>query len=76
MIRKFEISLFPPVTCGGIMVNYVLLVAVLTLGWVLYAAFRVGPWFAKRSKAWGEVCAFLVFIVIELGILIAFLAAP
>jgi len=56
------------------MVNYVLLVGVLTFGWVLYSALRVGPWFAKRSKAWGEVCAFLVFTVIELGILIAFLS--
>jgi hypothetical protein len=55
------------------MVNYVLLAAVLTVGWVLYAAFRVGPRFAKRSKTWGEVCAFLVFTGIELGILIAFL---
>jgi hypothetical protein len=75
VIRKSEITLFPHVTCGGIMVNYVLLVAVLTVGWVLYAAFRVGPWFAKRSKTWGEVCAFLVFTGIELGILIAFLTA-
>ena len=55
------------------MVNYVLLAAALTAGWVLYAAFRVGPWFGKRSKTWGEVCAFLVFTGIELGILIAFL---
>jgi len=55
------------------MVNYVLLAAVLTLAWVLYAAFRVGPWFAKRSKTWGEVCAVLLFIAIELGILMAFL---
>jgi len=55
------------------MVNYVLLAAALTAAWVLYAAFRVGPWFGKRSKAWGEVCSFLVFTGIELGILIAFL---
>ena len=55
------------------MVNYVYLVAVLTFAWVLYAAFRVGPTLAKRSKAWGEVGAFLVFTIIELGILIAFL---
>jgi hypothetical protein len=55
------------------MVNYVLLVAVLTVGWVLYAAFRLGPLFARHSKTWGEVFAFLVFAGIELGILFAFL---
>ncbi len=55
------------------MVNYVYLVVVLTFAWVLYAAFRVGPTLAKRSKAWGEVCAFLIFTGIELGILVAFL---
>jgi hypothetical protein len=54
------------------MVYNLLLDAILTLAWIVYAAFRVGPWLARRWKAWGEVCAFLVFTVIELGILIAF----
>jgi len=55
------------------MVNYVLLVAVLTLAWVLYAALRVTPLLARRWKAWGEVCAFLVFTAVEVGLLFAFL---
>lgn len=57
----------------GIMVNYVLLAVVLTFAWVLYAAFRVAPMFAKRWKAWGEVFAFLIFTAVELGFLVAFL---
>jgi len=55
------------------MVNYALLVAVLTGAWALYAAFRVGPLFAKRWKAWGEVFVFLIFTMVELGVLFAFL---
>jgi hypothetical protein len=55
------------------MVNYVLLAVVLTLAWVLYAAFRVAPLFAKRWKAWGEVFAFLMFTAVEVGFLVAFL---
>ena len=55
------------------MVDYLLLVAVLTLAWVLYAALRFAPLVAKRWKAWGEVCAFLVFAAIELGLLVVFL---
>ena len=54
-------------------VNYFLLVGVLTLVWVLYAALRLAPLLMKRWKAWGEVCAFLVFTVIELGLIFVFL---
>jgi Flp pilus assembly pilin Flp len=53
------------------MVNYALLAAVLTFAWALYAAFRVAPLFAKRWKSWGEVCAFLLFTAVELGLLVA-----
>jgi hypothetical protein len=52
------------------MVNYVILVAALTLAWALYAAVRVGPWLAKRWKTWGEVTALLVFTAIELALLV------
>jgi Flp pilus assembly pilin Flp len=55
------------------MVSYVLLATVLTVAWVGYAAFRVGPLLAKRWKAWGEVYAFLIFTAVELGLLAAFL---
>jgi len=55
------------------MVNYFLLVAVLTLVWVLYAAVRVAPLLAKRWKTWGEIFAFLVFTALELGLLFVFL---
>jgi hypothetical protein len=57
----------------GITVNYVLLVAALTLVWAVYASVRVGPWLANRWKAWGEVAAFLVFTAVELGLLVTFL---
>jgi len=55
------------------MVNYVYLVAVLTLAWALYGAFRVGPALAARWKAWGEVIALLVFTAVEVAFLLAFL---
>jgi hypothetical protein len=55
------------------MVSYVLVVAVLTLAWAFYAAVRLGPWLAKRWKAWGEVTAFLIFTAVEVGLLFAFL---
>ena len=55
------------------MVNYILLVAVLTLAWVLYSALRFAPILAKRWKTWGEVVAFLIFTGVELGLLVAFL---
>jgi hypothetical protein len=52
------------------MVNYLLLAAVLTLAWVLYAGLRVGPMLSKRWRAWGEVYAFLVFTAVELVVLV------
>jgi phosphoglycerol transferase MdoB-like AlkP superfamily enzyme len=55
------------------MVDYVILVLALTFVWALYAAVRVAPWLAKRWKAWGEVAAVLVFTVVELALLVAFL---
>jgi len=55
------------------MVNYVLLAAVLTIVWIIYAALRVGPWCAKHWKASGEFCGFLAFAVGELLILVVFL---
>ncbi|HXZ91040.1 MAG TPA: hypothetical protein VEG61_08255 [Candidatus Dormibacteraeota bacterium] len=55
------------------MVNYVLLVAALTFVWAVYASVRVGPWLAKRWRAWGEVAALLVFAAVEIGLLLTFL---
>jgi hypothetical protein len=53
------------------MVSYVdLAAACFTLVWVLYATLRIGPLLAKRSNAWGEVGAFLIFTAVELGILV------
>jgi len=45
----------------------------LTFVWAVYAGVRVGPWMAKRWRTWGEVAAVLVFLVVEIGLLVAFL---
>jgi hypothetical protein len=55
------------------MVNYVLLVAILTIAWVLYAALRMTPLFVKRWKAWGEVYTCITFTAVEVLLLVAFL---
>lgn len=55
------------------MVNYVIVVAVLTLVWAFYAAVRLTPWLARRWKAWGEVAALLVFTFVTVCLLVAFL---
>ena len=45
----------------------------MTFVWAVYAGVRVGPWMAKRWRTWGEVAAVLVFLVVEIGLLVAFL---
>ena len=55
------------------MVNYLLLVAILSGLWILYATFRLAPTFAKQWKSWGEVFAFLAFMALELAFLEVFL---
>jgi len=55
------------------LVNYVLLAASLTFVWAVLASVRLGPWLAKRWKAWGEVAALAAFFAVELCLLMGLL---
>lgn len=39
------------------------LIAFAAVVWLVYAAFRMAPFVEQRWKAWGEVVAFLIFLV-------------
>ncbi len=40
-----------------------ILVAVFVAAWLIYVAFRVAPAVQRRWSVWGEVAAFLIFLV-------------